>query len=523
MSDNEPPVGFAAKRQFLRALACTAGFALAGGARFVHAALPGTASYEVDPGIQYDIIVIGAGTAGIPLAIFAAGRGAKVLLIEKAGQIGGTLWISGGQMSAAGTLLQARKGIADNPDLFYQDVMRLSHGKTDAPVLRRYVDNAAPAIDWLEGLGLKVASDDPVKGKGHADFAIPRYLNPVGQGRALRGVMVPEIVKAEATGNLRVLMSTAVKELVQSGKGKRVSGVMVEDASGRRTRFNATSVVLASGGCMMSKDVFEKYTGRPLYALRAYPTSTGDGIVLGVNAGGHVGGADKFVAHRGAIVNDRNYPAKTFTTIGLQLNPQNRKPWEIEVNSHGRRYMAEDADIDTLERGQTNQPGMASWLIWDQEIYDRAPPLFARLSKADQQKAFESHPMFAKGDTIEAIAGKMNLPVDVVVDTVRRYNDGVAKGKDAFGRKHMPLPIAKGPYYAVECLGSAIYSQVGLDIDGDLRVTTRAGRPIPGLYAIGEVTGGWHTNGDVVINGGSVTPAVTFGRYLGMTLPISGK
>jgi fumarate reductase flavoprotein subunit len=83
----------------------------------------------------------------------------------------------------------------------------------------------------------------------------------------------------------------------------------------------------------------------------------------------------------------------------------------------------------------------------------------------------------------------------------------------------MPLPVAKGPFYAVECLGSAIFGWAGIDIDGDMRVITKEGRPIPGLYAVGEVAGGWQTHGDTVVNGGTITPAVALGRYLGLTLP----
>lgn len=505
------------KREFLKAASSIAGLALTGGTRIAGSAAAPT--YVVDAATLFDVVVVGAGTAGIPLAIHAAQRGARVLVIEKARSIGGTLWVSGGQMSAAGTRLQARRGIKDSPEDFYQDVLRLARNSIDAPVLRRYVDNAASTLDWLESLGLRISPADPVTGNGHADFTVPRYVTPVGMGRALRAVMLPEFEKAEASGNLRVLMGATAKELVQESD-RRVTGVIVEDEYGKRVQFVGRSIVLASGGCMMNKAMFEKYTGKPLYALRAYPTSTGEGIELGVRAGAHVSGADRFVAHRGVIVNDRNYPAKTFTTIGLQLNPRNRQPWEIEVNARGQRHVAEDADIDTLERALTNAPRMAAWLIWDQRIYDTAPPLLARLNRDEQAQAFVSHPMFAKADTIEGLAGRMKLPPATLARTVRQYNRAVATGSDTLGRKHLPLPLAIAPFYAVECVGSALFSQVGLDIDDELRVTDRRRKPIDGLYAIGEVTGGWHTNGNVVINGGSVTPAVTFGRYLGLQLPI---
>jgi fumarate reductase flavoprotein subunit len=163
---------------------------------------------------------------------------------------------------------------------------------------------------------------------------------------------------------------------------------------------------------------------------------------------------------------------------------------------------------------------MAAWLVWDQQIYDKAPPLFAALSKDQQQKAFESHPMFAKSDTLRELAEKMKVPAAALAKTVRAYNQSVVSKSDTLGRTHMPLPIEIGPFYAVECLGSAIFGHAGIDIDGDMRVVTKEGHPIPGLYAVGEVAGGWQTHGDAVVNGGTVTPAVALGRYLGLTLPI---
>lgn len=504
------------KRKFIQGLAASAAMFAIGGARVAYA--EDGAEYPVDSKIRYDIIVIGGGTAGVPLAIHGAKRGAKVLVIEKAPQIGGTLFLAGGNMSAAGTRLQARKGIADDPNQFFADVMRLCHYQANPPVMRRFVDNAAAAVDWLEELGMTLPPSDPVKGTGHADFNIPRYISPIGSGRALVARMLPEFLKAEAGGNLRVLMNTGAKELIQS-RDKRVTGVIVESADGVRTQYNGRSIVLASGGCLMNKELFEKYNGKPLYSLRVYPFSNGDGLVMGVKAGGYVSGGEKFVAHRGVILSDRNFPSPAFTNIGHELNPRFRLPWEIEVNTLGRRYVAEDSDIDTLERAQTNQPGMACWLVWDQEIYDKAPPLFVKLNKDQQQKAFESHPMFAKAGSLEELAEKMRVSSASLLETVIAYNQSVETKSDPLGRSHMPLPVAKGPFYAVQCLGSAIFGWAGIDIDGDMRVLTKEGRPIPGLYAVGEVAGGWQTHGDVVVNGGTITPAVALGRYLGLTLP----
>ena len=97
----------------------------------------------------FDLAVVGAGTAGLPAAMAAAARGLKVVVLEKSGRIGGTLHYSSGQMSAAGTQLQRARGIEDSPDLHYADVMRISRGLANGPLVRRAVDLAPRTIDWL--------------------------------------------------------------------------------------------------------------------------------------------------------------------------------------------------------------------------------------------------------------------------------------------------------------------------------------------------------------------------------------
>lgn len=476
------------------------------------------ASYEVDTGTIYDVIIVGAGTAGLPAAIFAAERGAKVLVIEKASQIGGTLFLSGGMMSAAGTRLQKRKGVVDTPQEFYDDTMRLAHNKANPAVLRTYVDNAGAAIDWLEDIGMAFRPDDPITGDAHADFSKPRYQAGPQGGRSILKALMPLFLKAEAAGNLRVLMRTGAEELVQ-GKDGAVTGVIVAGEDGVRTQFNARNVILTSGGCLMNPVLFERYHGQPLYSRRVYPYSMGKGLELGLAAGGKVSGGDLYICHRGVIMTDRNFPAPQFTSIARTVDPRYRMPWEIEVNKQGERYVAEDADLDTLERAQTKQPGMAAWLIWDQEIADKAPALFKNLSAEQVAAAFETHSMFAKAATVEELARKMALPPDALARTVKSYNAAVAaKSDSAFGRKHMPLPVAKAPFYAVECLGSSLFGHAGLDIDGSARVLRADATPVPNLYAAGEVTGGWHNSGDVVVNGCMVTPAITFGRLLGQRI-----
>ncbi len=103
---------------------------------------------------RYDLIVVGAGTGGLPAAIFAARRGARVLMIDAAPDIGGTLHVAGGEICGAGTKTQARFGVTDDhPDIHFDDIMHMSNGHADPIVVRHTVDNAASMIDWLDDHG----------------------------------------------------------------------------------------------------------------------------------------------------------------------------------------------------------------------------------------------------------------------------------------------------------------------------------------------------------------------------------
>lgn len=500
------------KRRFLAGVGAAAG--LIGLGRPFDARAAGSYAvpeYAIDPDTVFDVIVVGAGNAGLPLAIWAARRG-TVLVIEKAGDIGGTLFLSGGMMSAAGTNLQKRKGIEDSPQAHYDDTMRMGHGKANPDVLRLYVDNAAAAVNWLEDIGLRYRADHPVLGV-HAEFPTRRYQGGARGGLSILEALLPPFVKAEAAGRIRVLLRAAAVELTQ-GPDRAVTGVIVEDKAGARTQYRGRNIVLTAGGCMRSPAVFEKYHNKRLFGRTAYGYSMGQGIEMGVAAGAHVSGGELYIAHRGAVLADRAYPAPTLTTAAM--DPRRRQPWEIEVNAHGRRYVAEDADIDTLERAQTDQPDMAAWVIWDQAIYDQAPPLMARLAREQQMAHFANgHPMFARADTLTDLARRMDLPGAALAATVKDYNAAVAAQSDPLGRRHMPLPIAQPPFYAIETHGTGVFSHAGLDVDGRLRVLTAAREPITNLYAAGEVIGGWQCAGDVVVNGCMVTPAITFGMLLG--------
>jgi fumarate reductase flavoprotein subunit len=463
---------------------------------------------------KWDLIIVGGGTTGMPAALFATERGAKVLLIDKAPQLGGTMDRSSGQVAAAGTVWQKELGIKDSPDAHYDDVMRINRNTSDPVLTRLLVDNAADTINWFAARGYTVLDGHPVLGSGHEYFSTRRYQWSKDRAKGFQNIMDPMIEDAKATGRLSVLLDTGVVELIKNESGA-VMGVVTENDSGERLDYLCSNVLLSSGGCAANPRMYQELHGVPLYWDIAYPYSQGEGITLGPGAGGYVRGGDQFAPTFGMILESNHFPAPA--VAGPSLEPRNRMPWEVFVNVHGKRFVREDhPSLAHREYTLSIQPGHRHWAIFDQEILDTSPPLIPSWSREKLDDAFVDHPMFSKAESLGELGVKAGINPYNLERDIKDYNDGVQKNSsDSMGRKHRPLPIAKAPFYAVQLQGATVKSAAGLGVDGSLRVTRDDGTPIPNLYAAGEVIGGAALSGHALTNGMGVTPALTFGRLLG--------
>jgi fumarate reductase flavoprotein subunit len=249
---------------------------------------------------EWDAIVIGAGTAGIPAAIFAAKRGLKVLVIEKASVIGGTLFVSTGQISGAGTVFQERKGIKDTPDQHYDDIMRLNNNTSDPALTRILADHAGPTINWLAANGYTIFDNHPVTKMAHDAFSIARYqqgpqgsTSMWGGGLAILNTMKPAFEQEVSKGSITILLETSANDLIQSSTGA-VKGVIAQNKEGNSLEFKGRNVILASGGCASNPRMYEELHGVPLYCQMAYPESQGAGLILGQSVGVYLRGGVKY-------------------------------------------------------------------------------------------------------------------------------------------------------------------------------------------------------------------------------------
>ncbi|MCC5862269.1 MAG: FAD-dependent oxidoreductase, partial [Gammaproteobacteria bacterium] len=169
-----------ARRQFLKgALAASA-----------LAASPLVSRLAASAETTHDLLIIGAGNAGLAAAVFAAQGGARVVLVDAANVPGGTLMMSAGQMSAANTAVQRARGIEDSADLHFEDVMRISRGTADAALVRLAVDEAAASFDWLMSRGFPMLPDHPVTGLAHEPYSVPRYYWGERNGHSVLAVLI---------------------------------------------------------------------------------------------------------------------------------------------------------------------------------------------------------------------------------------------------------------------------------------------------------------------------------------------
>ncbi|MBM3504630.1 MAG: FAD-dependent oxidoreductase [Alphaproteobacteria bacterium] len=476
---------------------------------------------------QWDVIVCGAGTAGMPAAIFAARRGARVLLLEHADQVGGTLHLSSGEMSAAGTRLQQDRAIEDHPDRHFADVMRLTRGTADPHMVRIQVDNAADTLHWLLDSGLELFNDMPVLMPQHETYSVPRTYYGPKKGKAALDVIRPQLDAEISKGGVTLRLATEVLSLVQDGTGA-VRGVRARTNGGALETHYGSNVVLTTGGYGASETAYPEFSNGHKRIGWCYPYSQGTGLRMALTAGAVLHNQDKFLPMFGRVedpgfwLDDRepfpNDPPRWYALC--ELTPELRQPWEIYVNRRGERFVAEDSPTpDVREHLLLQQPDRMFAVVYDSRIARESPWLFMpELTVAQVGKLWNVHPAFARGESLDAVAARLDIDTSGLRRAVGAYNEAVSAKRDPFGRRHLPLPISEPPFYAVRHFGTTVVGFAGIKVDRTFRVIDKSDRPIANLFAAGEILGLGLLSGNCYVGGMSVTPAMTFGRLLGQSI-----
>jgi fumarate reductase flavoprotein subunit len=456
----------------------------------------------------YDVIVIGAGTAGIPAAVAAAARGLNVALIEAADDIGGTLHLSTASISAAGTSIQARNGIADSIEDHYADYLRINHGTGDRALVRRWIESAAGTIDWLQSIGWAAEPDTAVLAMEHDLYSVARTYRSKDLGLGVIAAYRTALARALANDGLQLMTRTRFTGFVT--ENDRVIGIRAE-RGGIPLELFARAVIVTTGGFSASRRHWDAFHGfNPLrYGI---PTSQGDGIDAVRAIGGSSWHDDYLLPNFGAT---RDIGGPPSAWIHSSILPTLRPPWEIYVNLEGQRFMPEDdTHIFARELAVRSQTEWGFWVLYDEAIREAAPPFLRMEPEAAEAKFAGPDEDFVRAGSLAELARGIKVSEASLARTVIDFNDGQDVGSDMLGRKHMPLPLGKAPFYAVRHYGYAISSYPGIRVDEALRVVGDDGLPIEGLFAAGEAIGiGFLGLG--FMSGSIVSSAITFGLKLG--------
>jgi len=451
-----------------------------------------------------DVLVIGGGLAGLCAAIEAANAGAEVMLLEKLAECGGSSVLSGGLLAFSGTDMQKAAGIDDTETLLYDDLRRAGQYQNVEALVRTYVANQMAAYEWLLKLGAEFISVELAAG----------HSAPRAHSLRSQDFMALMEGRARETGRVNIVFNAAAERLLRAGEeagaGAHVEGVAAR-IDGKGTNIRARrGVVLAAGGFSRNAEMVNLFVPHQAKCVVYCGAGcTGDGVRMAWALGAGL----RDVAH---IKGTFGFLPDTGKTAGRDWSKHSVYRGAILVNKRAQRYVDESISYKLLGDAVLAQPDAMSFQIFDQGVMDTSSdtaPLF-KFKEALALGRLLSEP------TLEALARRVELDPATLVATVERYNGFVRNGNDDdFGRTGLSsgygklVELKRGPWYAYPSTSGLIATYCGVTVDTETRVIDVFGEPIPGLYAVGEMTGGFH--GVAYMTGSSLGKCVIFGRIAG--------
>ena len=488
-----------------------------------------------DSTVDADVVVVGAGGAGMTAAITAAAEGKSVVILESQSMVGGNSVRATGGMNAAKTVYQdenefgesagvektlktaAEKyadnetitalaktvseqwaayqanptGYFDSVELMELDTMIGGKGINDPELVETLCANSADAIDWLDEHGITLHN---VSSFGGASVKrIHRPVNAEGKTVSVGSYMIPLLQENCEKAGVKMMLDTTATEILTDANGAAV-GVKATGASGETVTVNAKAVVLTTGGFGANLDMVVKYKPE----LKGFMTTNAPGIQgQGIEMAQAIGAAtvdmDQIQIHPTVEAN-----TAALITEGL------RGDGAILINEEGKRFIDEVGTRDVVSAAEIAQTGSYSWLVVDQAMADASSVIQGYIKKG----------YTVTGSTYEELGKAMGVDAAAFAETMEKWNGYVeAKNDPDFGRTSFANPLNTAPYYAVKVTAGVHHTMGGLKINANTEVLNEKGEVIPGLFAAGEVTGGVH--GANRLGGNAVADFTVFGRIAG--------
>ncbi len=430
-----------------------------------------------------DIVVIGAGGAGLSAATEAAGSGAKVIVLEKMGIAGGNTNSATGGLNASETSVQKKLGIADTNEQYYQDTMKGGYNLNDPELVRTMVEKSAETVDWLMGLGADLSDVGKMAGSTNK-----RTHRPQGGG-AIGVHLVPVLQAAAEKAGAEIRFNSRVTDVARDGS---LFAVSVSSGTGDYI-VRAKAVIIASGGFGANPEMVVRYQpGLAGFGTTNHKGATGDAFAW----------VQKFNAELVQMEQIQTHPT-VVPGNGLMITEAVRGNGAIMVNREGMRFNNEMATRDVMSEAILRQTGKTSYLLFDQGIRESLKAI----------DGYARQGLLTEADTLAGLADKLGMPAAALEESVASYNRMQAAGNDTeFGRagSDMPRPVATAPFYAVEVGPAVHHTMGGIKINTAAQVIDHDGAAVPGLFAAGEVTGGVH--GGNRLGGNAVADITIYGK-----------
>ena len=450
-----------------------------------------------------DVVVVGAGLAGHVAALSAAESGLRVALLEKGAEFGGSSTRAGGGLVFAGTDLQREAGFEDSPARLREALVATGGGVAREELIDAYVDRQLETYEWMVDQGIAFSLDPTATAEPST------RMHFTGAGTATRHLH--DIV--EDHPSIEYHPSTPVVRLGR-GESGRVDRLAVEVRGQEQWWSAPRAVVLTSGGFSRSRELLRTFA--PMW-LDTVPMggahNTGDGIIMGWSLGAGVADLPYVAATFGASLPDRFGPDRPGSEPIL-LFPQFKGA--IIVSPDAVRFANEELQYKELARICVDQHAGIAFEIFDEQLLRRSEEFAVPLDFVAAKDAG----LFEQADTIPELAGRLGLDPEVLTATVERYNAAVESGIDGeFGRPISQdggpgaVPITTPPYYGFPTKPGLTSTYAGLTVDASMRVLDVYGAPLDGLFAAGEVVGGFHGSG--YYSGTGLGKAAVFGRIAG--------
>lgn len=449
--------------------------------------------------MEADVVVVGAGAAGLSAGLKAVQDGKNVIILEKMGVIGGASAMAGSGTMATGSTWQKEDGYEDSPEQLVEDMMENGHNKNDRATVELFANTIGEAFDWLvDENGAAV----PYQRSGEPT----RTYSGVGRGA---GVCQSLCDKFLAEGGTLLLNTPATALIINDGA---VTGVMAE-GEGKAYTINAKAVVLASGGYGANDELVPDEYKAFVYAGHA--GAEGDAIAMVEPLDADLINMD--------LINTQPNSMILPSGLGQYCNPGVSRAYAaggFMVNQDGERFFNEQANAwDLMQAMKAND---AQYLIMDQAAFDgfNAGMTGSKIYTMEDVETwladdYEGQPVMKTAATLEELADKLGIPADALSASAQAFNEAAASGSaDEFGRTPAAAQSEEGPYYALEMHIRYYASLGGLHINDGMQVLNTQQEAIPGLYAAGEVVGG--LEGDVYMGGTLFGWAIASGYEAGI-------